>query len=44
MNRAIAAARLKPVIDKVFSFEQARDAFRHLESGAHFGKVVVRVA
>jgi NADPH:quinone reductase-like Zn-dependent oxidoreductase len=44
MNRAIAAARLKPVIDRVFSFDDARDAFRYLDSGAHFGKVVVRVA
>jgi NADPH:quinone reductase-like Zn-dependent oxidoreductase len=44
MNRAMAAARLKPVIDKVFPFDQARDAFRYLESGAHFGKVAIRVS
>jgi NADPH:quinone reductase-like Zn-dependent oxidoreductase len=44
MNRAMAAARLKPVIDKVFPFDQAREAFRYLESGAHFGKVVIRVS
>jgi NADPH:quinone reductase-like Zn-dependent oxidoreductase len=44
MNRAMSAARLKPVIDKVFPFDQARDAFRYLESGAHFGKVVIRVS
>jgi NADPH:quinone reductase-like Zn-dependent oxidoreductase len=43
MNRAIAAHQLRPVVDRVFPFEQAPDAFRHLESGAHFGKVVVRV-
>ncbi|MCC6948623.1 MAG: NAD(P)-dependent alcohol dehydrogenase [Bradyrhizobiaceae bacterium] len=43
MNRAIAAAKLKPVIDKVFEFGDAREAFRHLESGRHFGKIVVKV-
>lgn len=42
-NRAVAASGLRPVIDRVFDFEAARDAFRHLESGAHMGKVVIRV-
>ena len=32
MNRAIEAGGLKPVIDKVFPFTQARDAYRHLKS------------
>jgi NADPH:quinone reductase-like Zn-dependent oxidoreductase len=43
MNRAIALHKLKPVIDRVFPFEQAPDAYRHLESGAHFGKVVIKI-
>jgi|SRR5579863_9277068 len=43
MNAAIAAARLDPVIDRVFSFDEAPAAYRHLEQGAHFGKVVVRI-
>ncbi|PWY78926.1 GroES-like protein [Aspergillus eucalypticola CBS 122712] len=33
---------IHPVICKVFSFNQARDAFRYLESGSHFGKIVIR--
>ncbi|WP_368670128.1 zinc-binding dehydrogenase [Phenylobacterium aquaticum] len=33
---------LRPVIDRVFPFEAAREAFTHLESGAHMGKVVIR--
>jgi len=41
MNRAIEAAGLKPVIDKVFPFAQARDAYRHLKSQNHFGKIVI---
>jgi len=41
--RVVSSAALKPVIDKAFAFEDARAAFTYLESGAHFGKVVVRV-
>jgi NADPH:quinone reductase-like Zn-dependent oxidoreductase len=43
MNRAIARSKLKPVIDKVYPFEQAAEAFRYMESAKHFGKIVVRV-
>jgi NADPH:quinone reductase-like Zn-dependent oxidoreductase len=43
MNRAIALHQLRPVIDRVFEFDQAAEALRHLESGAHFGKVVIRL-
>jgi NADPH:quinone reductase-like Zn-dependent oxidoreductase len=43
MNRAIAQARLKPVVDKVYPFEEAAGAFRYMESARHFGKIVVRV-
>lgn len=41
MNRAIAAARLRPVIDRVFDFEDAPAAFRYFMQGKVFGKVVV---
>jgi NADPH:quinone reductase-like Zn-dependent oxidoreductase len=44
MNRAIAAAELRPVIDRVFPFDQARDAMRYMESGAHFGKICIKVS
>ena len=43
MNRALVQNRLKPVIDRVFPFAEAPEAFRYLESGAHFGKVVIAV-
>ncbi|HUD52962.1 zinc-binding dehydrogenase, partial [Parvibaculum sp.] len=42
LNRAVAATGLRPVIDRVFTFDQAKEAFGHLESGAHLGKVVIR--
>jgi NADPH:quinone reductase-like Zn-dependent oxidoreductase len=43
MNAAIAQAALRPVVDRVFPFKEAQQAYKHLESGAHFGKVVVSV-
>ena len=42
MNDAIALHKIKPVIDRVFPFEEALEAFRYLEKGAHVGKVCVR--
>ncbi|CAB5512086.1 Alcohol dehydrogenase [Achromobacter anxifer] len=42
--RFVDVARIAPVIDRVYSFDQAREAFEHLASGKHFGKLVIRVA
>jgi NADPH:quinone reductase-like Zn-dependent oxidoreductase len=41
--RVLEHSRIDPVIDRVFSFEDARAAYEHLASGAHFGKVVIRL-
>jgi len=41
MNRAIEASGLKPVIDRVFPFAQAKEAYRHLKGQTHFGKIVI---
>ena len=43
MNTAIAGSRLEPVVDRTFGFDEAPAAYRHLESGAHFGKVVLTI-
>ncbi|MBA4190689.1 MAG: NAD(P)-dependent alcohol dehydrogenase [Planctomycetaceae bacterium] len=43
MNRLITGESIKPVIDRVFPFADTPAAFHHLESGAHFGKVVVKM-
>ncbi len=43
MNRAIAQHRIRPVVDSIFQIERAAEAYRHLESGAHFGKIVIRL-
>jgi NADPH:quinone reductase-like Zn-dependent oxidoreductase len=37
--RAIDATGLRPVIDRSFALAEIADAFRHEESGAHFGKI-----
>jgi NADPH:quinone reductase-like Zn-dependent oxidoreductase len=42
MNRAIVLNQLHPVVDRVFPFEETHEAYRYMESGAHFGKVVIR--
>jgi NADPH:quinone reductase-like Zn-dependent oxidoreductase len=43
MNAAISQHRMVPLIDRVFLYEQSVEAFSHLESGQHFGKVVIRI-
>ena len=39
----VEAMRIKPVIDKVFPFDQARQAYLHQASGDFMGKVVIAV-
>ncbi|HVE59643.1 MAG TPA: NAD(P)-dependent alcohol dehydrogenase [Pyrinomonadaceae bacterium] len=43
MNDFIEQNRITPVIDKIFEFNEVRDALKYLESGSHFGKVVVKI-
>jgi NADPH:quinone reductase-like Zn-dependent oxidoreductase len=44
MNRLICQHnQFKPVIDKVFEFEAARDALKYMESAEHFGKIVIKI-
>lgn len=42
--RAVGAAKITPVIDRVFDFDDTAEAYQYLESGNHFGKVIVRCA
>lgn len=39
----VAQAGIEMVVDQVFDFKDAPAAYAHLQSGAHMGKVVVRV-
>lgn len=43
MVAGLNALDLKPVIDREFDLADIADAFRHQESGRHFGKIVLRV-
>lgn len=36
--------QLRPIVDRVFAFDEAPAAYAHLQSGQHFGKIVIRVA
>jgi NADPH:quinone reductase-like Zn-dependent oxidoreductase len=41
LNIFLSRYSIKPQIDRVFEFADARSAFTHMESGVHFGKVVI---
>lgn len=41
--QAVEVNGIKPVIDRDFPLEQLADAFRHQESGRHFGKICVDI-
>ncbi|KAF7367894.1 NAD-P-binding protein [Mycena sanguinolenta] len=45
MNKLISAniQATRPVIDKVFGFDEAKAAYAHLKSQAHVGKVVIKI-
>jgi putative PIG3 family NAD(P)H quinone oxidoreductase len=40
---AVAAGRIKPIVDRVFPLERAADAHRVVQASEHFGKVVLSV-
>jgi NADPH:quinone reductase-like Zn-dependent oxidoreductase len=43
VGRAVENGHLRPVIDRVFSFDETIDAYRYMQSGAQKGKIVVVV-
>ena len=42
MTRAIAQHQVKPEIDRVFAFEELKEAMEYLRRGKHFGKICIR--
>jgi NADPH:quinone reductase-like Zn-dependent oxidoreductase len=44
LNAFVDAHHVKPVIDKVYEFDDAAKAFEALEKGESFGKTVIRVS
>ena len=43
MNKLISENLIKPVVDRVFEFDEAQQALEYMESGSHFGKIVIKV-
>jgi len=43
ISELLKAGRIRPVIDKTFPFDQAKDALAYLEQGRAKGKVVVQI-
>ncbi len=43
IGKLLEAEQIKPVIDKVYSFEQAQDALVYLAQGRSKGKVVIKI-
>jgi NADPH:quinone reductase-like Zn-dependent oxidoreductase len=42
LMRALELHRLKPVVDRVFPFDELKAALAYIKSGAHFGKICIR--
>lgn len=43
MNAALAVHKTKPIIDKVFEAHDVVEGLKYMQSGAHFGKVVLKI-
>ena len=44
MNKAMSVNKLKPVVDKVFAFDEVLDAYKYQLAKKHFGKIVINVS
>lgn len=44
LNRFIELTGIRPAVDRVFPFGQAREAYAYLAAGQHFGKVAIHIA
>jgi NADPH:quinone reductase-like Zn-dependent oxidoreductase len=43
MNRFIAQHKIRPVVDRVFGFEEAAKAYEFMDTGSYMGKIVIRL-
>jgi NADPH:quinone reductase-like Zn-dependent oxidoreductase len=43
LGRMVQAGKVKPVVDEVFAFEDAKQAYEKLKRGRTKGKIVVRI-
>ena len=42
VTKAISMANIIPIVDRVFDFDEAKQAYDYMDQGRHFGKVVIR--
>jgi NADPH:quinone reductase-like Zn-dependent oxidoreductase len=42
--RFLNTTKIKPVIDRIFDFPDAPAAYEYMQSGAHFGKIVIQIS
>jgi len=42
-HAALEQNKIHPVIDRIFNFDQVTEAYEYLQSGQHFGKIVIRL-
>lgn len=43
VNLAVESGRLRPIVDRVFPFDETAQAYAYMDTGVQMGKVVVRV-
>ncbi|RAL03728.1 NAD(P)-binding protein, partial [Aspergillus ibericus CBS 121593] len=43
MVRFVDRHQIQPVICKTFTFEEVKEAFKYMQAGSHFGKIVIKV-
>ena len=43
MIHFLAAHKIEPIVDQVFGLEEIETALQHMDSGAQFGKIVLKV-
>jgi NADPH:quinone reductase-like Zn-dependent oxidoreductase len=44
MHRALGAFQFRPLVDKVFEFDQLKEAYDYSLASNFLGKIVIRVA
>ena len=43
MATAITAFQMRPIIDRVFPFQDSKKAFDYMSAGKHFGKITIAI-
>jgi NADPH:quinone reductase-like Zn-dependent oxidoreductase len=44
LNRFLAEHAIHPIVDRIYGFDEVPEAYAHLRSGSHFGKIVMELS